>query len=200
MSSASDDSLHEIPEHETLQSSLGASVEISTRHRKRTREIAAVWQYFQKSNNGNSSTCQINISENRICNFSLKGNNSTNLENHLKYKHPEIFKDLLKIKKQKKEEKAKSVIEPDRQQLTLEESMARKESVSKKYNNTHPTQIDASRKLTKLLAATSMPYQMVQLEEFKDFVYSLDSRYSLPNRKKASQMVAMLKKTSKIAS
>jgi len=95
---------------------------------------AEVWEHFLWDSTKEKSVCQVKLGD-RICGAALSGKNPTNLENHLKYKHPSLLNQLERAKQQRIQANSNAC------QLTLPASIQRIGQMNEdKYGRDHPTE------------------------------------------------------------
>lgn len=159
---------------------------ISGRHR-----TSLVWEYFEYDPLTNTSVCQIlsapsldSSSNADVCGHSVPGKFPTNLRQHLKKAHKSEFSDLTrreeKDKREKESQKAvqRATSMKVSQQLTLAESIRPKNAYGKESDRYKLI----TKKLAIFIGSTNTAYNMVENLEFKDFVHTMDRRYTVPGR------------------
>ena len=149
-----------------------------------------VWEYFEYDPVTKKSVCQVlsaasvDSSASDICGHSVSGKFPTNLRQHLKKAHPSEFSELpLKEEKGKQEKEKQQSAQwaasmRVSHQLTLAESLKSKSTYNKESD--HYRQI--SRKLAIFIGSTNVATSIVENLEFKDFLHTMDSRYTVPGR------------------
>ena len=72
-------------------------------------KASLVWELFDYDGSSDSSTCKIEIKQDRTCGKSIKGKNPTNLKQHLAKSHPDEYTKFLEKERNQKEMKSKKV-------------------------------------------------------------------------------------------
>lgn len=124
------------------------------------KKKSTMWRFFVKNTDRCTVICKHCSSEFKYC------NNTSNMKDHLKRKHPELLITL----------STSSATE------SLEETCQIQVKDAQKYavNSTRKKMLDA--KYTKMLAVDMQPLRLSEHEGFKEFVAALDARYELPGR------------------
>ena len=146
-----------------------------------------VWQYFDYDPIQEKSVCQVlsqssgNDSDNDVCGAAIAGKFPTNLKIHLKKKHPIQHAELLSSEEEEKEKKecvrrAKSL--KVSHQLTLADSLQCKSVYSKESVRYR----EICKKLAIFIGSTNVPNSIVENLEFKDLLFTMDSRFVVPGR------------------
>lgn len=119
-----------------------------------------------------------------ICGREIQGKFPTNLKQHLKKCHNEVYLELLKkeeelkVKKEKKAEALKRSSLKVSQQMTLVQSLKSK-SV---YSKDNPQFKLITRKLAIFIGTSNVANSIVENMEFCDLLHAADSRYTVPSR------------------
>jgi len=107
-----------------------------------------------------------------------KGSNTTNLFQHLREHHPQIYADLAPSSSKAKLNSGNNANESTKQ-TTLEESIAR----SAKYLADSAQAKELNRAVTYHIAKDSMPISIVERPGFKHMLLKLNPRYQIPSRR-----------------
>ena len=152
-----------------------------------------VWDHFVFDSSSGKSLCQVPDSSTEdaedssspvLCGHVIPGKFPSNLRQHLKSRHGAVYQKLLQSEEKQKEErealKHKSTHGPTpiRTQRTLGEivkSQRKYEKESLKYQT-------ITQKLAIFIASSSVPNSIVENEEFRSLILTLDPRYQVPSR------------------
>ena len=107
-----------------------------------------------------------------------KGSNTTNLFQHLRGHHPQIYADLAPSSSKAKLNGGNNITE-SMKQTTLEELIAR----SAKYLPDSAQAKELNRAVTYHIAKDSMPISIVERPGFKYMLLKLNPRYQIPSRR-----------------
>lgn len=119
-----------------------------------------MWTHFDRKESGEKVIC-------KTCKIELKySNNTSNMKDHLRRKHPEL---LLIISTSSCSNNEEVIAKPQ-------------QDVSSKYTaiSTRKKMLDV--KFAKMVAVDMQPLRLSEHEGLKEFVNALDSRYELPGR------------------
>ena len=108
-----------------------------------------------------------------------KGSNTTNLFQHLREHHPNIFADLAPSSSRASSKSKSTEAEPTERQATLTETIAR----SAKYLPDSPQANELNRAITYHITKDSVPVSIVERPGFKCMLSKLNPRYQLPSRR-----------------
>ena len=148
------------------------------------RRKSQVWQYFEFDADEKKSSCTVKTDNQQICGKQIPGKFPTNLKNHLRIAHPEVYAALLE--KEEAEKKTKAEKECERKaaslkvshQLTLAESLKSGQT----YEKSSRRQTEITKKLAIFVGSSNVAYSIVENLEFRDLLATLDNRYSTPSR------------------
>ena len=171
-------------------------------------KTSLVWDYFDFDpflGKSGKSICQVLSSDSPmatgesdtasdICGASFEGKYPTNLRQHLKKSHPTQFAELVaKEEKQKKEKERRETARRGKslkvsQQLTLAETLKSKSAYRKDSDRYQLI----SKKLAIFIGSSNVSNSIVDNLEFRDLLFALDGRYTMPGR------AAMMKEIDKV--
>ena len=117
----------------------------------------------------------------------FKGKFPTNLNGHLKSKHPELFKELeeSEVKKNEdRENKRKKLLKATSTTYTTSQRRLDEVKGGKKYSACSERHKAITRQMAIFIGSNNVPLSLVENEEFKRLVSVLDSRYEVPGRTK----------------
>lgn len=148
----------------SISPSPGSSIsQVATTGRPRKSQV---WNYFEYDEVEKKSICQVLkassvVSDSSdICGSKTTGKFPTNLKQHLKKFHPEVYSELLKkeeeenVKKAKKEEARRKSSLKASQQMTLVQSFKH----GAKYDKGDPRSKVITRKLAIFIGTSNMPH------------------------------------------
>ena len=133
-----------------------------------------VWEYFGDSEDGTSAHCLLcKYSKKTQVNLKVTHGSTNALRNHMKYLHKKEFEEM-----EKKEGDANKKVGPKKVESTPKISEAFTKMV--KVDPLGQKQSKYDRKLIEFLASRFIPFEVVEGEEFANFVMELD-RFLLPS-------------------
>ena len=155
------------------------------------RKKSTVWKHFDYWKESDTSVCTVHMptteDPNKMCGKTLKGNFPTNLKKHLKKIHPALLKEVEEAEKvSKKNRKDTSSGKQSKAQLTLETSL--------EHHNRYTESSIQYKAITKnwpflYVGSTNVALSLVENQEFRDLLLTLDKRYQVPSRKKISKEI-----------
>ena len=92
---------------------------------------------------------------------------------HLKQHYPGEYQQLLRLEADRKEEECREAEPPKRKQPTLQSTLLRTTA----YDNANPKVQHLNNLLIRLICAAALPFNLLELQPFIDFVAELDPRY-----------------------
>ena len=142
-----------------------------------------------------------NKSQCKSCPSSLQGKNSSTLANHLKARHPSIYKVFIANKSraqkqkvdendQKKKEKAVFVTpESGGSGVSVKDLIGGSRNSSLKFSHSDPRQKKINKKLAVTIATSTLPVNIVSNLAFKEFVAELNPSARIPGKDKMRKEV-----------
>ena len=146
-----------------------------------------------------------NKSQCKSCPSSLRGKNPSSLANHLKARHPSIYKvfvanksraQKLKVDDNDKKMKAKAVFttpatlnESGSSGVSVKDLIGGSRNSSLKFSHGDPRQKKINRKLAVTIATSSLPVNIVSNPAFKEFVAELNPSARVPAKDKMRKEV-----------
>ena len=141
----------------------------------------------------------------KSCPSSLQGKNPSTLSNHLKAKHPSIFKifvenknkaqkQTVEEKEQKKNQKAvfrkpDTLNESGSTGVSVKDLIGCPKKTSTKFSHSDPRQKKINRKLAVTIATSSLPVNIVNNSAFKEFVEELNPSARMASKDKMRKEV-----------
>ena len=148
-----------------------------------------VWEYFEYDDLQRKSVCQVlkptssDSDTSEICGHKLEGKFPTNLRQHLRKVHPDVF---LEISKKDHEEEEKKKKEAERQKASLKVSqqltLAQSLQSGRAYDKGNEKYKAITRKLAIFIGTTNVPNSIVENLALKDLLHTADPRYKVPSR------------------
>lgn len=141
-----------------------------------------VWQFYKvKEEDNKFAVCNVCAKEIHRGGSLPKNFNTTNLIRHLSDhgKEYDEYKKLARAKAEKAEKEKQRAVQKPLAQLTVTDSMKRKEP----YSNDSKKQKELNTKVMEFICLDHQPLSVVGDAGFKRLVSSLDPRYTLPGRK-----------------
>jgi len=136
-----------------------------------------VWKFFNKvdtANGANSKFVQCNI-----CNKQYQhSGNTSNLNDHLKRKHPNELIKLTKDENELSDENTLELIPMKKSKQSIKYYMNR--NLMYDENSKRKRQLD--KLYAKMIATDMLPFRTSEHEGFKKFINAMDNKYELPNK------------------
>ena len=151
-----------------------------------------IWNYFivdqEEEKTAICNDCKEHVSRGGS---SVKNFNTTNLRNHLRRFHHELFDELVVKEREDAEKKAEEgkVIKrsklSEQRQLTLIEIKEQKEP----WHYDHPEHIKVTKRIAEMIAIDSQPFSIVEDTGFTRLLACVCPRYAVPSRKYFSEKI-----------
>lgn len=141
--------------------------------------MSAVWNYFKVCTSDVKfaicNDCKVAVPRGGTKPSSF---NTSNLINHLKLNHPEIYAAFVNQSNEKKQQ-GQAAVAVKKTQLTLKDCTEKKQ----KYAKDHPRAKAINRKIIECVALDNQPFSIVQDAGFTKLVEFLEPRFTMPNRR-----------------
>ena len=154
-----------------------------------------VWDFFEYDSSTQKSLCQVMIPGDasssaespgsdltrNMCGHAIAGKFATNMKNHLKKAHPNVYQEVIlkaqaKAKEKLQVKKTKKTTSHDRSQMTIGEAFQRKYDTK-----SHRCQV-ITRKMAVFIGSTNVPISLVENVEFRSLLEAIDPCYPVPGR------------------
>ena len=153
------------------------------------KKRSLIWNYFAISQEDEKTAicneCKESVSRGGS---SVKNFNTTNLRNHLRRFHHQLFDELLVKEREdteKKAEEGKRRKPSEGRQLTLVELQEQKEA----WNYDHPEHTKVTKRIAEMIAIDSQPFSIVEDAGFVRLMKHTCPRYIIPSRKYFSEKI-----------
>ena len=103
--------------------------------------------------------------------------------------HPDILKELEKMEKEKNEKAHQKQQHHLYKRSETERQLSLTECVGKKMYDVKSEKYKITKKLAIFIGSTSVPYSIVESQEFKDLVHELDMSYKVPSQSALSKQL-----------
>ena len=146
-----------------------------------------IWDFFIYSDMVKRSTCQVPLSDDKLCGRTFSGRFTSNLKHHLRSCHKEQFAEIEKkdeARKKAKEERKRTEVGPVKQATIAQ--VLHKRTMYEKDSNCYK---QVTRRLAMFVGATNVVNSIVENPEFRELLQELDPRYPPPSRAAMSQEI-----------
>ena len=151
-----------------------------------------VWEYFDYDELQGKSLCQVlkvrptssDSDTSEICGHKIEGKWPTNLRQHLKKAHPDVYSEVSKRDHTEEEKKTKKEAERQKASLKVSQQLTLAQSLQSgcAYDKSNHKYKAITRKLAIFVGTTSVPNSIVENLAFKDLLHTADPRYKVPSR------------------
>ena len=148
-----------------------------------------VWEYFDYDELQGKSVCQVlkvrptssDSDTSEICGRKIEGKWPTNLRQHLKKAHPDVYSEVSKKDHAEEEKKTKKEAERQKASLKVSQQLTLAQSLQSgcAYDKSNHKYKAITQKLAIFVGTTSVPNSIVA---FKDLLHTADPRYKVPSR------------------
>lgn len=146
-----------------------------------------IWKFFKICDDETKAQCQLCNTVISRGGSSTKSFTTTPLNNHLSYKHPDEYKQIIKQKAAASASASSTsgIQQTGGTQQTLSDVINKK----KKWSIDSPEAQKVHRSIGKMIAVDIQPYSIVDDSGFKELIDALEPRYVLPSRKFFSEKI-----------